>query len=78
MSEYEKLKQLLDKLYISYTEKRHTVYVKEIRLTTAPVSIIWWGQDEFTIVGAGYNNVWEYSPEYIARMLDRKFRDGEL
>ena len=78
MKEYEKLKRLLDELCIGYTEKRHTVYVKEIRLVTAPVSIIWWGKDEFTIAGGGYNNVWEYSPEYIARMLDRKFKDGEL
>lgn len=77
MNEYEKLKRLLYKLGIEYTEKRHFAGY-EIRLVTAPVSIIWWGGDVLTIEGGGYFHVWEYSPEYIARMLDRKFRDGEL
>ena len=76
MNEYEKLKRLLYKQGIDYEERKHFMG-EEIRLTTAPISIIWW-DNELTINGCGYCNVWSYSAEYIARMLDRKFRDGEL
>ena len=78
MSEYTKLKRLLKELHIAYQPVIFPDDSEEIWLATAPVRIKYQKWDAFTIEGGGYSGVWEYSAEYIARMLDRKFRDGEL
>ena len=74
MTELQRLMQLLDNLMIDYkVETKHEVTV--IRLVTKPdTQIVWWGEDSFTILGWGYRNQFEYSAEFVARMLDRKFR----
>lgn len=70
MAELDKLKQLLDELLIDY----ETIGKKTIALTTKHLFINSC-PDGLYIFGWGYSGKWTYSPEYIAKMLDRKFRE---
>ena len=70
MDNVNRLHRLLDEACIDYT-----AYGPNTLLDTVPVSILP-VYDGFRIFGAGYIGVWSYSAEYVARMLDRKFREG--
>lgn len=67
----EKIKKLLDKACIDYKVAQDGM----IMLDTAPV-FLRETKDGILISGAGYNGIWSYGPEYVVRMLDRKFREG--
>lgn len=67
------LTDLLDDLVIDYTYEP-----PEVIITTAQVSIMEQGNGWYRIYGAGYSGTWEYSAEYVAKMLDRKFIENLL
>lgn len=70
LTELQKLKYLLDELMIAYEQiSNRTVF-----LTTKPVFIIEFGEG-LVVIGWGYSGIWTYSADYVARMLDRKFRE---
>ena len=66
----KKLKQLLDDLLIAY----EPISKRTVLLTTVPVFVNDCG-DGLTVVGWGYSGIWTYSADYVAQMLDRKFRE---
>lgn len=81
-----RLQRLLEEKMIDheavFVRSNGSVNAIAIRLESADVRLIrktepdapeWW-----SIHGAGYSGIFEYSPEYIARMLDKKFREGLL
>lgn len=70
LTELQKLKYLLDELLIAY----EPIGKRTVLLTTKPVFINDCG-DGLTVVGWGYSGIWTYSADYVARMLDRKFRE---
>lgn len=67
------LTDLLDDLLIEYTYEP-----PEIIINTAKVSIMEQGDGWYRIYGAGYSGIWQYSAEYVARMLDKKFIENVL
>lgn len=67
------LTELLDDLVIEYT-----YHPPEIIINTAKVSVMEQGNGWYRIYGAGYSGLWEYSAEYVARMLDKKFIENAL
>lgn len=70
MKELDELKKLLDDYLIDY----ETIGKRTVALTTKPL-LINDCPDGLYIFGWGYSGEWTYSPEYIAKMLDRKFRE---
>lgn len=70
MEKLDELKQLLDDYLIDY----ETIGQRTVALTTKPL-LINGCPDGLYIFGWGYSGKWAYSPEYIAGMLDRKFRE---
>ena len=70
MTELDKLKKLLDELLIG----NELICNRTLALDTNPVFINDCG-DGLTVVGWGYSGIWTYSADYVARMLDRKFRE---
>ena len=70
MTELDKLERLLNELQIAY----EPISKRTVLLTTKPVFINDCG-DGLTVVGWDYSGVWAYSADYVARMLDRKFRE---
>lgn len=63
---------------IDFTAKTLDDGTEVIFLESAPVTLLKEQGENWRIIGAGYAAVWEYSADYIAEMLDRKFKDGEL
>lgn len=70
MTELDKLKRLLDELLIAW----EPIGSLTIALTTKPLFVNNL-QDGLSVVGWGYSGQFRYSAEYVARMLDRKFRE---
>ena len=71
MDNRNRLKRLLYQACIDYKVAQDGT----IMLDTAPV-FLRETKDGILISGAGHNGIWSYSPEYVVRMLDRKFREG--
>ena len=70
MTELDKLKQLLDELMIAYEVKcKNCIVLIDDRAT------IWPDKDGLRVFGWGFSGIWTYSAEFVARMLDRKFRE---
>lgn len=70
MTELQKLMQLLDDLMIAWVPLSDDT----VMLSTKPLFITEI-KDGLSVLGWGYSNIWTYSAEYVARMLDRKFRE---
>ena len=70
MTELQKLKQLLDDLMIA----NEMICNRTLALVTKPVFINDC-QDGLYIYGWGFSGLWPYSAEFVAKMLDRKFRE---
>ena len=70
MTELQRLMKLLDDLMIAYEQ----ICAKTLALETKPVFITDCG-DGLYIDGWGFTSQWPYSAEFIARALDRKFRE---
>ena len=73
MPELDKLKQLLDELMIDYEEK--TEEGRRCIVLIDKLATIWTDKDGLRIFGWGFSGIWTYSAEFVARMLDRKFRE---
>ena len=71
MPELQKLKQLLDELCIDW----HMENYQAVVLDTVPVKIYPTLTRGCYIKGWGFSGIWPYSAEFVARMLDRKFRE---
>ena len=70
MTELQRLMQLLDDLMIAYEQ----LCDRTLMLETKPV-IINECDDGLYIFGWGFSGLWPYSAEFVAKMLDRKFRE---
>lgn len=70
MTELQRLMKLLDDLMIAYEQ----ICAKTLALETKPV-IINECDDGLYIFGWGFSGLWPYSAEFVAKMLDRKFRE---
>lgn len=70
MTELERLKNQLDHLLI----ENELICERTLALGTKPVFINNCG-DGLYIYGWGFSGLWPYSAEFVARMLDRKFRE---
>lgn len=70
MTELQRLMQLFDNLMIAYEQ----LCDRTLMLETKPV-IINECPDGLYIHGWGYEGLWPYSAEFIARVFDRKFRE---
>lgn len=69
------LKRLLDNLCIDYNQFAECIYItNDIKGRHAVIQ----DNDGLHIHGFGYFGIWDYSPEYIAKMLDRKFKEDSL
>lgn len=63
---------------IDFTAKTLDDGTEVIFLESAPVTLLKEHGEYWRIIGAGYAAIWEYSADYIAKMLDRKFKEGTL
>ena len=70
MTELDKLKQLLNDLMIDY----ESIGQKTVVLNAKPLFINDCS-DGLYLIGCGYSGTWPYSAEFVAKMLDRKFRE---
>lgn len=71
----DQLKRLLDDLCIDYMQYADCIYI------TSDIGgrhVVIQDDDGLHIHGFGYLGIWDYSPEYIAKMLDRKFKEDSL
>ncbi len=69
MDNRNRLKRLLNEACIAYTEFDS--------LSNSFTAMIWVNHMVpcvLFVYEQGYHSVWKYSPEYVVRMLDRKFR----
>lgn len=71
MTEMDKMKQLLDELCIDW----HMENYQAIVLDTVPVKIYPTLTRGCYIKGWGFSGTWTYSAEFVAKLLDRKFRE---
>ena len=70
MTELQRIMKLLDDLMIAYEQ----ICAKTLALETKP-GIINECDDGLYIFGWGFSGLWPYSAEFVAKMLDRKFRE---
>ena len=70
MTELQRLMKLLDDLMIAYEQ----ICAKTLALETKPVFIDDC-PDGLYVYGWGFSGQWPYSAEFIARTIDRKFRE---
>ena len=71
MRELTKLKELLEDLLIDYVP----VGQRSLVLETKPVIITDCGEDGIQIFGWNFFGCYTYSAEFVAKALDRKFRE---
>lgn len=70
MTELQRLKNQLDNLLI----ENELICEQALVLKTKPVIINEY-DDGLYIYGWGFIGIWPYSAEFVAKMLDRKFRE---
>ncbi len=76
MDNLNRLRRLLYETCIDYTEFSfpNSLYAAMIFIHHMVPCVLFVYEDGIHIRGQGYHSVWKYSPEYVVRMLDRKFR----
>ncbi len=76
MDNRNRLKRLLNEACIAYTEfdSLSNSFTAMIWVHNMFPCVLFVYEDGIHIRGQGYHSVWKYSPEYVVRMLDRKFR----
>lgn len=71
MNELNKLKKLLDELLIG----NELICNRTLALDTKPVIITDCGEDGLQMFGWNFFGCYTYSAEFVAKVLDRKFRE---